>query len=51
MQPITGTLKTARLKECVDAVDITLTRDEWYELFTAAGNPLPCNPQPGQART
>lgn len=50
MQPITGTLKTARLKECVDAVDITLTRDG-YELFTAAGNPLPCNPQPGQVRT
>lgn len=50
MQPIIGTLKPHRLKECVDAADITLTRDEWYALYTAAGNPLPCNPQPGQAR-
>lgn len=50
MQPITGTIKASRLKECFDAADITLTRDEWYALYTAAGNPLPCNPQPNQAR-
>lgn len=50
MMPIIGTLKPARLKEGVAAADITLTRDEWYALYTAAGNPLPCNPQPGQAR-
>ena len=50
MMPITGSLKIPRIKECVDATEIYLTRDDWYALFVAAGNPLPCNPQPGQSR-
>ena len=41
MQPVTGTMKVERLKECVKATEITLTRDEWYSIFLAAGNVLP----------
>ncbi|MDR0376224.1 MAG: aldo/keto reductase [Spirochaetaceae bacterium] len=40
-QPVTGTMNTGRLKDCVKAADITLTREEWYELYLAAGNTLP----------
>jgi predicted oxidoreductase len=41
MQPVTGTMNIGRLKDCVKAADITITRDEWYEIFLAAGNVLP----------
>jgi predicted oxidoreductase len=41
MQPVTGTMNVKRLKECVKATEITITRDEWYEIFLAAGNILP----------
>ncbi len=41
MQPITGTTNTARLKECIKASEITLTREEWYEIYKSAGNILP----------
>jgi len=41
MQPVTGTMKVERLKDCVKAAEITLTRDEWYAIFLAAGNILP----------
>jgi len=41
MQPITGTMNIDRLKDCVKAAEITLTRDEWYAIFLAAGNILP----------
>lgn len=51
MQPISGSLKLSRLEDAVKATEIRLTRDEWYQLFTAAGNKLPVNPQPGQARS
>lgn len=51
LMPISGSLRANRLADCVKAVDIRLTRDEWYKLFEAAGNKLPCNPQPGQATT
>ena len=30
-----------RLKEIVQACSINLTREEWYELYLAAGHPLP----------
>jgi predicted oxidoreductase len=40
-QPVTGTMNTARLKECVKAADINLSREEWYEIFLAAGHRLP----------
>ncbi|GHU54451.1 aldo/keto reductase [Spirochaetia bacterium] len=40
-QPVTGTMNTGRLKDCVKAADITITREEWYEIYLAAGNILP----------
>ncbi|MDR1250694.1 MAG: aldo/keto reductase [Treponema sp.] len=40
-QPITGTLKPERLRDSVKAAEITLTRDEWYAIYLAAGNILP----------
>ena len=30
-----------RIKEVAAASDITLTRDEWYRLYTSAGHLLP----------
>lgn len=50
MQPITGTMRIERLKDCVRATEVTLTRDEWYALYVAAGNALPCKPQPNQLK-
>jgi predicted oxidoreductase len=41
MQPITGTTNPQRLKECIWASDITITREEWYRVYIAAGNILP----------
>lgn len=41
MQPITGTTNLTRLADCIKANEITLTREEWYELYRAAGNILP----------
>ncbi|MDR1955347.1 MAG: aldo/keto reductase [Treponema sp.] len=41
LQPVTGTMQVERLKDCVQAADITLSREEWYELYLAAGNILP----------
>jgi len=41
MQPITGTTKSDRLKECVKAAEVKLSRAEWYEIYLAAGNTLP----------
>jgi len=41
MQPIVGTTKPNRLKALCKASDITLTRQEWYEIYLAAGNKLP----------
>lgn len=41
MQPVTGTTNPGRLKDCCKAADITLTREEWYEIYRAAGNKLP----------
>ena len=41
MQPVTGTMNVRRLKDCVKAADIRLTREEWYALLLAAGNTLP----------
>lgn len=41
MQPVTGTTKLTRLKDCVRAADIRLTREEWYAVHMAAGNVLP----------
>jgi predicted oxidoreductase len=41
MQPITGTMNLQRLKDCCRASEVNLTREEWYAVTTAAGNPLP----------
>jgi len=41
MQPITGTMNINRLKDCVKAAEVTLTREEWYAIYLAAGNILP----------
>jgi len=41
MQPIVGTTNVNRVKDIAKASDITLTRDEWYQIYLAAGNKLP----------
>ncbi|GAB6930328.1 aldo/keto reductase family oxidoreductase [Paenibacillus sp. JCM 10914] len=41
MQPVIGTMNIDRLKDCITAGDITLTREEWYAIYRAAGNILP----------
>lgn len=41
MQPVTGTMNPERLKDCIKAADIYLTRQEWYDIYRAAGNILP----------
>ncbi|WP_138493332.1 aldo/keto reductase [Paenibacillus pinistramenti] len=41
MQPVTGTMNTERLADCVKAGEVVLTREEWYEIYMAAGNILP----------
>ena len=41
MQPVTGTTNILRLKDSFKAAEITLTREEWYEIYKAAGNVLP----------
>jgi len=40
--PIIGTQKTTRIKQSARAIDIKLTREDWYALYTARrGEPLP----------
>lgn len=41
MQLVAGTTKPSRLKEICQAADLTLTREEWYRLYLAAGHRLP----------
>ncbi|MBQ2704024.1 MAG: aldo/keto reductase [Clostridia bacterium] len=41
MQPITGTTNLSRLQDCLDGAKVSLTREEWYEIYKAAGNLLP----------
>lgn len=41
IQPIVGTTNVARVKDICKASDITLSRQEWYEIYRAAGNKLP----------
>ena len=41
MQPVTGTMNLERLKDCIKAADVRLTREEWYKIYQAAGNVLP----------
>jgi predicted oxidoreductase len=41
MQPVTGTMNEGRLKDCIKASEVHLTREDWYEIYRAAGNVLP----------
>lgn len=41
IQPIAGTANPAHLAELARAFDITLTRQEWYELYLSTGKKLP----------
>ena len=41
MQPVTGTTNLTRLTDCLKASEVKLTREEWYEIYRAAGNILP----------
>jgi predicted oxidoreductase len=41
MQVIAGTTNAGRLKEICDAADVTISREDWYRLYLAAGNMLP----------
>jgi predicted oxidoreductase len=41
LQPVTGTMNPERLQDCAKAAGIRLTREEWYQIYLAAGNILP----------
>ncbi|PBB07143.1 aldo/keto reductase [Salimicrobium humidisoli] len=41
IQPIVGTMNKQRLEDIAKASEVKLTREEWYELYRAAGNDLP----------
>jgi len=41
MQTILGTTKLSRIAEMSKAVDIELSRPQWYEIYQAVGNQLP----------
>ena len=41
IQAIIGTTTPSRIKDYATACDITLTREEWYSLYRAAGNIIP----------
>lgn len=41
MQPVTGTTNLTRLKDSFKAAEISLTREEWYDIYKSAGNILP----------
>ncbi|MCL2479624.1 MAG: aldo/keto reductase [Treponema sp.] len=41
IQPVTGTMNIGRLKDCAKAAEISISRDEWYGIYLAAGNTLP----------
>lgn len=41
IQTVTGTTNIARLLEIKKGADVTISREEWYKIYTAAGNRLP----------
>ncbi len=41
MQPVVGSTNSERIKQIARAADIVITREEWYEVYRAAGNILP----------
>ena len=41
MQPIVGSTNAQRIEEIAKAADITLSREDWYEIYRTAGYKLP----------
>lgn len=41
IQVIVGTTNLARMKDCCRGSELKLTKEEWYEIYQAAGNMLP----------
>jgi predicted oxidoreductase len=41
MQPIVGSVNPGRLQEICAAADVTITRQEWYDLYCSTGKKLP----------
>lgn len=41
MQVIIGTMNPKHIESATKAAEVTLSREEWYELYRAAGNELP----------
>lgn len=41
IQPVIGSMNSTRIMNIAKAVDVQLTRQEWYELYRSAGNDLP----------
>ncbi|MCM0648846.1 aldo/keto reductase [Clostridium swellfunianum] len=41
IQTIAGTTNSSRLRDICKVSEISLTREEWYEIYRAAGNKLP----------
>lgn len=41
MQVIVGTMNPEHLKDVCDASDVVITRQEWYDIYRAAGHKLP----------
>ena len=41
VQVILGSMNPEHIKESAEGADITLTRQEWYDIYFAAGNDLP----------
>ena len=41
MQPIVGTVNKKRIADISRAADVRLSREEWYDIYKAAGNTLP----------
>ena len=41
IQVVLGTTQASRVRECVAGAGVTLTREEWYRLYTAAGYSVP----------
>ncbi|MBC1674602.1 aldo/keto reductase family oxidoreductase [Listeria welshimeri] len=40
-QTVVGTMNPGRIVDIAKASDVTLSREEWYEIYRAAGNQLP----------
>ncbi|KZN48510.1 aldo/keto reductase [Pseudoalteromonas luteoviolacea] len=42
VQPVIGTTQEIRIKNAVEAIDVCLEREDWYNLYVSSrGNPLP----------